>query len=274
VCIEPFAGGAGYSTYWEPKRVTLLEIDPVLASVWRYLIRVKPQEIMSIPTDIESLDELNGVCEEAKHLVGYWFNRGARQPINRRTSWARTSRFRSSFWGQQVRQRLAAQVERIRHWRIVEGSYQNAPDVEAHWHVDPPYQSVNYYGSDLDYPALAQWCLSRRGFVQVCENDDACWLPFRPFSVLNNSISRTRYNRITHTRGYSVEALYEFTTTPTAHARALLPPEIGMDVCTPEARGRKRTPQAPAKRPRTRVDTRSGRTHPPRPSSGKIHTRS
>jgi hypothetical protein len=40
----------------------------------------------------------------------------------------------------------------------------------------------------------------RRGFVQVCENDAATWLPFEPFSLL-----------ATHRpTGGSAEALYEF----------------------------------------------------------------
>jgi site-specific DNA-adenine methylase len=30
--IEPFAGSAGYSVFWEPKKVTLIERDPVVAA--------------------------------------------------------------------------------------------------------------------------------------------------------------------------------------------------------------------------------------------------
>ena len=54
---ETFAGFAGYSTYWEPKRVTLIERDPVIAGVWRYLIKATAKEILSLPVDIDSLDE-------------------------------------------------------------------------------------------------------------------------------------------------------------------------------------------------------------------------
>ena len=34
--IEPFAGAAGYSVYWEPKKVTLIELNPVVHGVWKY----------------------------------------------------------------------------------------------------------------------------------------------------------------------------------------------------------------------------------------------
>jgi hypothetical protein len=56
--VEAFAGFAGYSTYWEPARVTLIEKDRAIIGVWRFLQRVSRQEIMAIPTAVESVDEL------------------------------------------------------------------------------------------------------------------------------------------------------------------------------------------------------------------------
>ncbi len=65
--IEPTAGFAGYSTYWEPKFVTLVERDPVIAGIWRYLIKATAKEILSLPVDIDFLDELpSSVCQEAR----------------------------------------------------------------------------------------------------------------------------------------------------------------------------------------------------------------
>ena len=79
-------------------------------------------------------------------------------------------------------------MECIRHWRIIEGDYTDAPDIEAHWHIDPPYQDNagrHYRCNALDYQSLADWCRSRRGFVQACERDGATWLrlPFVPLKV-------------------------------------------------------------------------------------------
>lgn len=37
--------------------------------------------------------------------------------------------------------RLVSQVDRIRHWTIIEGSWEQAPDVNAHWHIEPPYDN-------------------------------------------------------------------------------------------------------------------------------------
>jgi site-specific DNA-adenine methylase len=71
--IECFAGGAGFSTWHEPKKVILVEKDPIIASIWDYLIHVKASEVMRIPTNIMSIEELPArTPEPAKHLVGFF----------------------------------------------------------------------------------------------------------------------------------------------------------------------------------------------------------
>jgi hypothetical protein len=66
------------------------------------------------------------------------------------------------------------------------GDYRDAPDIEATWFIDPPYQFANRRGyregsAGIDFKALAAWARSRRGQVIVCEQRGANWLPFRPF---------------------------------------------------------------------------------------------
>jgi hypothetical protein len=77
--IEPFAGAAGYSTFWQPRRVILCDLNPVVCGVWRYLIKASPAEIMRLPVDIDHVDQAR-VCEEAKHLLGFWFARAMARP--------------------------------------------------------------------------------------------------------------------------------------------------------------------------------------------------
>jgi hypothetical protein len=84
-----------------------------------------------------------------------------------------------------MRERVASQVDAIHHWRVIKGDFTSAPDIEATWLVDSPYQRAGYgyvHGSrGLDYPALAAWCRARRGQTIVCEAAGADWLPFSPF---------------------------------------------------------------------------------------------
>jgi hypothetical protein len=206
--VEALAGGAGYSVYHEPKQVTLVERDPVIAGVWAYLIKAKPQEILSLPVDIETLDDLpKRTPQEARDLIGFWFNRRCTQPAKRRSNWARSAQYRLLFWESPIRHRIASQVEKIKHWKLIKGDYTDAPDVEAHWHIDPPYSGEagrQYKFNDIDYAALAQWCQRRKGFVHVCEQDGATWLPFEPFAMVNGP--RVRRGEA---GSYSAEAIFE-----------------------------------------------------------------
>lgn len=136
------------------------------------------------------------LVEEARWLIGFWFNKGTTQPSKQPGFWMRRAtgpeaeRFKTggsgptNWWGEAIRERIARQVEAIRHWQIHEYSYENAPDVPATWFVDPPYagRAGRYYREKFtDYARLAEWSKSRQGQVIVCEQEGADWLPFRPF---------------------------------------------------------------------------------------------
>lgn len=130
--IEPFAGGAGYSAKYSDRAVTLVERNPKIAAIWKYLL-----------------------------------GQGARP--------------------EKVYPWLAANLDAdkapISHWQLTEGDYTAAPDIEATWFIDPPYNCPAgrfYQVGALDYAALATWCQSRQGQVIVCEQAGATWLPFQP----------------------------------------------------------------------------------------------
>lgn len=196
--IEPFAGSAGYSVRYPQLKVILCEVDPILAEVWKYLIRVKPKEILTIrdmkPSD--SVDDLK-ICQEARWLVGLWLNRGVVRPRKTPSRWMREGIRPGSFWGERVRATIASQVESIRHWQIYNCSYTELPlHKNATWFIDPPYQQAGQhyrFGSSLiNYTDLAGWCRSRSGQVIVCENAGADWLPFRRLA----DVKTTRADRL------------------------------------------------------------------------------
>lgn len=197
--VEPFAGAAGFSVRHAHRKIILCDIDPVLSGVWRYLIRVKAKEILAIP-DIDpdrTIDDIK-VPQEAKWLVGFWLNGGVASPRKSPSKWMR---IRSGlFWGPRVRQRIASQVDSIRHWQIFNCSYVDAPTPRAAtWFVDPPYEvaGMHYrYGSaQLDYEAIGAWCRSRPGQVIVCENEGAAWLPFSKLADVNTRPRRPAIER-------------------------------------------------------------------------------
>lgn len=175
------------------KDVLLIDKSDVVCGVWDYLIKTSVQEIERLP-DIyagESVDDLP-ICQEAKWLIGFWCNNGAASPCKTPSPWAAKQTQHHKNWNTLGRARCALQAPLIRHWKILRGSYQDAPDVRATWFIDPPYQGKqgSYYpfGSALvDYTDLGEWCLSRSGQVIVCEGIDANWLPFSSFGMVQGS---------------------------------------------------------------------------------------
>jgi hypothetical protein len=139
--IEPFAGGASYAVRYHHRDVVLVEKDPVTAAIWRYLLGATAREILALP-DLRASERVEDlVCtQEARWLIGRWIDYGAKAPASKRTPWATLNEHTS--WGRTVRARLAAQVGKIRHWRLIEGDYTLAPDIEATWFVDPPYEKA------------------------------------------------------------------------------------------------------------------------------------
>lgn len=197
--VEPFAGSAGYALRHFERRVLLVDLNPTIAGLWRYLIGVSAAEILSIPVDVDSMDDVHG-CEEARTLVGFWLGRAQRAPSKTRTPWARDGRWPLCFWGDRIRDRIARQVEQIRHWEVLEASYDSAPVVTATWFVDPPYERQGrwYHGaSALDYAAVGAWCRSLPGQVIACENAGATWLPFETFRTARANSSRGN-GRVSH----------------------------------------------------------------------------
>lgn len=100
-----------------------------------------------------------------------------------------------SYWGDECKRRLASQIDYIKHWCVICGSYDNIDNQEATWFIDPPYQKScgrQYKFNEIDYTKLANWCRSRKGQVIVCEQEGADWLPFKPLTVAKGSSGRQK----------------------------------------------------------------------------------
>lgn len=183
--IEPFAGAACYSLYWNAPKAVLYDINPVVAGVWDYLIHASEKEILRLPVDFDDTSELN-IPQEARDFIGFWLTKGNVHPNRSRSTWARQYRDSGDckVWGDPVRRRVAAQIGNLRGWRVKCASYLDCVNEEADWFIDPPYSVAgkHYPYSVLDYTAVADFCRTRLGRAIVCENKGATWLPFTPFA--------------------------------------------------------------------------------------------
>lgn len=190
--VEPFAGAAGYSLRYPDRRVVLVDIYPVIAEIWRWLIGTSSSEILSLPI-VDAIDDLPwSTPEGARLLIGMCMSNVVSRPRETASRWLVDRRGHGwcEGWSMKMRDRIARQVDHIRHWLVIEGSYLQAPSVGATWFIDPPYRgrpgSRYVHGSaGIDYSELAHWCQSLDGQVIVCESADARWLPFRQFATTN-----------------------------------------------------------------------------------------
>lgn len=193
--IEPFAGSAAYSLYHNVERAILYDANPVIVGMWNYLIGVDEDEIMSLPLDFDSLEDEN-IRQEAKHLIGFWCGKSRTTPAKHRSAWGREYRHdpRCRVWGEAVRKRVAGSLSGIRKWECHCLSFEQIPNMAAHWFVDPPYQvqGKHYPFNKINFSELAEWCRTRTGFTQVCENGGADWLPFQHFHHARGTNGKNR----------------------------------------------------------------------------------
>ena len=183
--IEPFAGSARYALKYFDRDVLLVDAYDVVVKIWHYLQQASESDILGLPnlTYKQSTDDCN-LSEVERLLLGFLVARGTRSPQKI------VQKFSSI---EQDKKRIAKDLYKIRHWKIIHGDYRDMINQHATWFIDPPYQrtgkdgknekplyTVNQRGNQINFPSLAEWCKSRNGQIIVCESTAANWLPFVP----------------------------------------------------------------------------------------------
>jgi site-specific DNA-adenine methylase len=176
--IEPFAGSARYSLkYWQ-NDVTIVDKFKNVIDVWKWLQSCSKKDILGLPKLVKGLDirTLN-ISDVERTFLSFLVASGRPSNI--------VTKFMEHDNGNQKRyEKIAEQLDHIRHWKIIHGSYDELENVEATWFIDPPYQfggeHYKHGTKELDFSKLAEWCKTRNGQVIVCENMKADWLDFKP----------------------------------------------------------------------------------------------
>ena len=176
----------------------LIEKNQRIAEIWRWLLTVSEDEFLSLPgvDTFDHIEETGLPDGPAREFVRQWCSEASPTGKNKVTSMMKSG-FEPGWYNFTTKNQLfiMSLIEKIRHWKIIEGDYQSAPDVRATWYIDPPYQfggesyPKNCKTRDLDFGALATWAKSRRGDVIVCEGDGANWMDFDPFKSCTDHTS-------------------------------------------------------------------------------------
>lgn len=194
--IEPFAGSARYSLRYCDKQCWINDSYKVITDLWEWIITANSDNIEAIPNLLRGDDcRKCNVSPVIRNLLGFCVRQGCEFPQNIVSPWsAQCGRI-----GQQKR-KLLKYCEKLLHWKITNLDYQQIPNQQATWFIDPPYQNPigrkRYKHHKIDYDALADWCKNRQGQVIVCENEGANWLPFKPLVSFRGQGSHRRMEMI------------------------------------------------------------------------------
>lgn len=202
--IEPFAGSACYSTmYGENRDVVLCDLDPQTAAIWKYLIQATPSDIMALPGALKEITDIRkmGLSEPEQLLLQRWMTpQGSRSNYFPPKSCLKLMEDRtkaSSFWGKEIRDRIAHQVSKIKHWTIVCDEWKTVCGDTATYLFDPPYQKNKHSGvygkgknNQVDFNELADACMCLPGQIIVHEQSGADWLPFE--TLESNALTGAR----------------------------------------------------------------------------------
>ena len=184
--VEPFAGAAGYACYWlerDPtKSALLIDSDKRVTETWQRILSQTPEQITRWEAPIQG-QQSNDLCVVGISGGGVLGNHNDNTVTSRMVA-------RFSPMKRRVARMVAVFGDRVEA-RL--GNYTDAPDVEASWFVDPPYQKQGHWYAEnyVDYTALGSWVRSRRGQTIVCEASPADWLPFQPLYTPNVAASET-----------------------------------------------------------------------------------
>src|SRR3990167_7088731 len=153
--IEPFAGSARYSLKYFDRDILIVDKYDVIFKVWKYLQQASEADIMGLPEPKykESIEHLN-LSEGERLLMGFMVAGGIAHPQKIVQQFSDIPANKKA---------IAKQLYKIRHWKIVQGSYDEVDNIEASWFIDPPYQvgGHKYHERKIDFQALGEWCKAR-----------------------------------------------------------------------------------------------------------------
>ena len=205
----------GYTLRWRPRQAIGIERDERTAALWHRLCGMSPDEIAAFPAP---------VVGQRSH--DRWVIQASASATAQACTYRTVSDFIATRFEDQRRYALKHQAY-AKTVLYAQGDYRQAPDIEATWFIDPPYQTVKdgyrHGPATIDFAELAEWCMTRKGQVIVCEGPGAEWLPFtehRSFLGLTVNDQTNRNHEMVLTRTTHARCAQCSVTFPAARADA------------------------------------------------------
>lgn len=171
IVVEPFAGSMAYSLVHRPQIAIGVEKDRQTYDLWHRLCSMTAEEIQDFP------------CPEiGERTTDGWVLQAGVSNSSVSAHSRKVNDFIRVTFEKQRRMALKHHEYASRSVVYLHGDYRDAPDIEATWFIDPPYERVKtgyrHGSAEIDYDELAKWCTTRKGQVIMCEGFDGSWLPF------------------------------------------------------------------------------------------------
>jgi site-specific DNA-adenine methylase len=192
--IEPFAGSARYALKYFDREILLVDKYETIIKIWQWLQKCSPDDIRKLPRmkQGEHVDNFIWDCQEAKDLMGFVIGFITESP--RKTGTIRLTQRPNHV--NYTLNRIANNLYKIKHWEIKCDTYENIPNQNATWFVDPPYQFGGHCykesSKNIDFESLKNWCISRTGQIIVCESSKATWMDFK---LIGSHKTRTGFQK-------------------------------------------------------------------------------
>lgn len=187
---ESCAGAGNYSLMYFEHDIELYDKSPVVISIWEYLQACSIEDIKSLPNMPKGtvISRQMFECDGQYNLMKFMIVQAAYGGNNVVSKWG-AMRFESN------KKRVYNNLYKIKHWKLFCDTYENIPNEQCTWFIDPPYMhgghKYPFSNRQIDFKHLGDWCQSREGQVIVCENTKADWLPFKPVIKMNGVAHRT-----------------------------------------------------------------------------------
>ena len=199
--VEPFAGSAAYSLRYCNRNIILNELDYRVYSIWCFLLSSDALDIAHKYLDglsVKAGDSIENIAQECPHPGFIEYLRAEANHGSQGTG--KCGRKIITMFGAKAWHRILPKLDyfipKIKHWKIINGTYEGLPNIEATWFIDPPYDGVRgkeYRCNTVNYNNLGEWCKNRIGQVIVCENTMAQWLPFEPLCKTGSAAYKDKY---------------------------------------------------------------------------------
>lgn len=186
--IEPFAGSARYALKYFHKDVTLVDKYKVVTDIWQWLQQCSEKDILSLPLlgKGEDLRTTTTITDTERSFLGMMAGIASVSPRHKISAFSAEQNGRKNYL-----QRVAYQLYKIKHWKIINGSYCELTNQTATWFIDPPYEfgghAYIHSSKEIDFTELKKWILSRNGQVIACENMSATWMNFQPLAYMRGA---------------------------------------------------------------------------------------